>query len=130
MLAPSDIRTNRPEFASTTAFPDAAIQRLLDRAYRLMDPNRWRDILDDGVEAWVAHFLTIARRNVIAAATGDGSGVGETTGMVNSESVDKVSVGYDTGSIALLDAGPYNSTTYGQEFWQLASIISIGGFQL
>ncbi len=128
MLTPSLLRQYRPEFADATIFQDRAIQRLIDRAYRLLDENRWRDILDDGVEAWVCHHLALAREAALAVA--DGGAPGEVRGMITSESVDKVSAGYDTGSIAIADAGPYNRTSYGQEYWQLASAISIGGFQL
>ncbi len=128
MLDASSFRANRPEFGDTAVFSGAMIDRLLARAYRLLDANRWRTILDDGVEAWVAHHLVLAREAAVAVQSGDVPGM--VRGMLTSESVDKVSAGYDTGSIALDDAGPYNRTAYGQEYWQLAQAVSIGGFQL
>ena len=60
----------------------------------------------------------------------DGDAPGEVRGVVTSEGVDKLSASYDSGSVTLADAGPWNATTYGQEYWLLASSLAIGGFQL
>ena len=128
MLTASAFRDNRPEFGDTNAFPDRVVDRTIALAYRLLDPNRWNDLLDDGVEAFTAHHLALFRRAALDAEQGDAPG--ELRGIVTSEGVDKLSASYDSGSIALADAGPWNATSYGQEYWVLASSLAIGGFQL
>lgn len=128
MLTVSAFRDNRPEFGDVNAFPDRTINRAIALAYRLLDPNRWTDILDDGVELFVCHHMTLFRRSMLDTLEGDAPG--EVRGVVTSESVDKLSASYDSGSVTLADAGPWNATTYGQEYWLLASSLAIGGFQL
>lgn len=128
MLTASAFRLNRPEFGDVDAFPDRVVNRLIVLAYRLLDPLRWRDLIDDGAEAFVCHHLAMFRRSSLDAAEGDAPG--ETRGVVTAESVDKLSASYDSGSVVMADAGPWNATTYGQEYWLLASSLAIGGFQL
>ena len=128
MLTASVFRDNRPEFGDVNAYPDRVVTRLIALAYRLLDPLRWRDLIDDGAEAFVCHHLAMFRRAVLESDDGDAPG--EVRGVVTSEGVDKLSASYDSGSVTLADAGPWNATTYGQEYWLLASSLAIGGFQL
>ncbi|MDE9590297.1 DUF4054 domain-containing protein, partial [Xenorhabdus bovienii] len=51
-------------------------------------------------------------------------------GVVTSKSVDKVSVGYDTSGIINPDAGFWNNTAYGREFYWWWSMFGAGGRQL
>ncbi|ECY4647086.1 DUF4054 domain-containing protein, partial [Escherichia coli] len=45
-------------------------------------------------------------------------------------SVDKVSVSYDTSATLNPDAGFWNNTRYGAEFYQLITMFGAGGRQL
>jgi hypothetical protein len=38
-----------------------------------------------------------------------------------------VSVSYDTAAVTLTDAGHWNATTYGIQFWQLQQMAGAGG---
>ena len=76
----------------------------------------------------MAHNLALAAGNQLAAMVGGAPG--QIKGPVTSKSVDKVSVGYDSGAVALQDGGFFNLTTYGIQFLQLARMVGTGGIQL
>lgn len=121
-------REDFPEFSDTTKYPDSAVNLWMSLAINVLPPDRWRDYLNIGIELFVAHNLTVAAGNQQTAAAG-GAG-GQVKGPVNSKSVDKVSVGYDSGAVSLEDGGFFNLTTYGIQLLQLARMIGTGGFQL
>jgi len=121
-------REDFPEFADTTKYPDSAVNLWMGLAVNVLPPDRWCDYLNIGIELFVAHNLTVAAGNQQTAAAG-GAG-GQVKGPVNSKSVDKVSVGYDSGAVSLEDGGFFNLTTYGIQLLQLARMIGTGGFQL
>jgi hypothetical protein len=50
--------------------------------------------------------------------------------MLNSKSVDKVSAGYDTASVAEEFGGNWNLTTYGQRLYRLMQQFGAGPLQI
>lgn len=125
----ASFRQNFPEFADTTKYPDAQVTFWLGYATRLLySVDRWADMLDDGIQFVMAHQLALAARSQAAASAGGAPG--STAGAVASKSVGGVSVSYDTGAALLQDGGYWNLTTYGIQFWQLAMLVGMGGFQL
>ncbi|ENE2373282.1 DUF4054 domain-containing protein, partial [Klebsiella aerogenes] len=55
---------------------------------------------------------------------------GANSGVQTSKSVDKVSVGYDASMTLNPDAGFWNNTRYGSEFWEYLMIFGAGAIQL
>ena len=51
-------------------------------------------------------------------------------GIVNNKSVDSVSIGYDTQMGADPEAGQYNMTLYGRQFWSMLKYLPIGPIQI
>ncbi|CAJ0737704.1 hypothetical protein R16034_00818 [Ralstonia edaphis] len=124
----TDFRTDFPEFTDTAKYTDASITFWMGIAVSLVNPDRWGVLTDQGIELVTAHHLVLAQRDQAAAAVG---GVpGEVKGPTASKSVDKVSVSYDTGAVALTDAGFWNLTTYGVRFMTIARTMGAGGMQL
>ena len=109
-------------FPSLITTPQSQIQYWIDYAYTILDASRWLDQLDHGVGLFVAHKLTL--RN-ISARNG-----GVMPGVVSSKSAGGLSVSYDTSRSTIDNAGSYNSTAYGLEFYELAMMIGSGGVQL
>lgn len=124
----TQFRQDFPEFADTTKYPDSAVNLWLALASKTLAEDRWCDYLDIGTELFVAHNLALAAGNQLAASTGGAPG--QIKGPVTSKSVDKVSVGYDSGAVALQDGGFFNLTTYGIQFLQYARMVGTGGIQL
>lgn len=125
-ITPAQFRLDFPEFANATTYPDSLINFWLGVSTSLLIPCIWLDLLNYGTELFVAHQLALSAQRQAAAAVG---GVpGTSVGMTTSKAVDKVSVGFDTASVALNNAGYYNLTSYGIQFYQMAQIVGSKGF--
>lgn len=122
------LRTDLQEFADTERYPDDMIAYWLAIAVQLVDPGRWSTLADVGVELFTAHNLVLERRAMDEAARGKIPG--QTPGIVNNKSVDKVSVGYDTQGGAEMGAGHWNLTIYGSRYIRLARMMGRGGVQV
>ncbi|CDL79923.1 DUF4054 domain-containing protein [Xenorhabdus cabanillasii] len=121
-------RTDFPQFTDTTKFPDTQIQFRLDLADKQLDENRLGGMFSYLVELMVAHYMALLAADSRSVARG---GVGGTnSGVLSSKSVDKVSASYDTGVTLNPDAGFWNNTRYGSEFYALLLTFGVGGIQL
>lgn len=122
-------RTDFPQFSDTTKFPDAQINFRLTLADTLLSEKLTGvKLFPYFAELFVAHYLTLYAADSAASAVGGATG--STSGVVASKSVDKVSVSYDNGTTLNPDAGFWNYTRYGAEFWQLIGMFGAGGRQL
>lgn len=121
-------RQDFPEFADPQVYPDPQVAFYIRVAEKLLPECRWGEMLPYAIELFVAHHLAIGRQNEQAASVG--ATPGAVKGPATSKAVDKVSVSYDAGSVALDDGGFWNLTTYGIRFLQLARLFGAGGVQL
>ncbi|MDU2046579.1 MAG: DUF4054 domain-containing protein, partial [Clostridium sp.] len=80
------------------------------------------------VELFVAHYMTLNAADMRSSSVG-GAG-GANSGVQTSMSVDKVSVSYDASVTLNPDAGFWNNTRYGSEFWEYLMIFGAGAIQL
>ncbi len=117
-----------PEFADATLYPVGQINFWLTAASLLLPVARWTTLLDLGTELYVAHNLVIERKAQAEAANGAPPGV--STGPIANKSVDKASVGYDTTTASVEDAGHWNLTTFGTRFISLARMVGAGPIQV
>ncbi|MBP2155752.1 DUF4054 domain-containing protein [Erwinia rhapontici] len=124
----SDFRRDFPQFADETKFPDPVIQFRLNLADTLIDGSAMGDMFPYLAELFVAHYMVLYAADKASGAVG-GAG-GATSGVVASKSVDKVSVSYDNSSTLNADAGFWNFSRYGAEFYQMLMLFGCGGIQL
>jgi hypothetical protein len=124
----AEFRRRHPEFADQRTYREEDVLMWLDMAAKRLRPERWADLLDHGTGLYVAHQL--AATQPAQAASRRGGIAGQGGGVVQSKSVDKVSVSYDTGAITVEGGGDWNATTYGRQFLQLARLVGAGGVQL
>lgn len=124
----SDFRRDFPQFSDATKYPDPVIQFRFNLADTLIDGSAMGDMFPYLAELFVAHYMALYASDTAAGALG-GAG-GATSGVVASKSVDKVSVSYDNSSTLNADAGFWNFSRYGAEFWQLLQFFGYGGIQL
>lgn len=118
-----------PQFADPSRFPDVPITFRLNLAdIMLSEKTTGKEMFPYLVGLFVAHYMTLWLADSKAELVG-GAG-GSTNGVQASKSVDKVSVSYDTGATLNPDAGFWNNTRYGAEFWQLIIMFGAGGRQL
>lgn len=121
-------REDFPQFGNAVTFPNAQIQFRLNQADQLLDENNFGEVFPYLAELFVAHYMALQAADNRAAAIGGGGGAN--SGVVSSKSVDKVSVSYDSSATMNPDAGFWNNTRYGAEFWQLIQMFGMGGRQL
>lgn len=124
----ASLRANFPAFADAAVYPDSAINYWLSLAGKLLNVDRWGDLLDDGSQLFVAHNLVLEKQSAEAAR--DGNDPGEQTGPTASKAVGPVNVSYDTQAAIELNAGHWNMTTYGTRFIRLARMVGAGPVQL
>jgi len=123
----ASFRVAFPEFTSITKYPDGQVDFWLALAVELLNAARWGTVLDYGVQLFVAHNLVLG---YMAERQGANGVPGAASGMLNSKSVDKVSAGYDTASVAETDAGHWNLTTYGQRYVRMMRMFGAGPIQI
>lgn len=120
-------RANFPEFESCYTYPDAQVNFWLSVAVKSVNADRWYDLYDQGLQLFVAHHLAVASGNTMTASAG---GIpGAVKGAQTSKSVDKVAVSYDASKAQYDDAGFWNLTSYGLQYWNLVQMVGAGGLQ-
>ena len=117
-----------PELSDTDTYPDAAVQYRLGIAALQMNAVRWGSLLDHGMHLYVAHHLSLMAKRV--RESNMGKQPGGATGIVQSKSVAKVSVSYDTTSASEDGAGFWNLTVYGQEWFRTSRMVGAGPLQV
>lgn len=125
----SDFRRDFPQFSDATTYPDPQIEFRLNLADILLNEKlTGKKLFPYFAELFVAHYMALFAQDQRSASVG-GAG-GSSSGIQTSKSVDKVSVSYDSSSTLNPDAGFWNNTRYGAEFWQLITMFGAGGRQL
>lgn len=128
-LTVAQFRSDFPEFADPVKYPTALISFWLALVQgTLQNSARWGALLIQAQELMLAHYVTLAARDLAAAATGNPPG--EVAGVVTASSVGPVSVTYDVDAITDPDPGNWNATGYGQRYWKLARMFGAGGLQI
>ncbi len=124
----AQFRTDFPQFSDDTRFPNAQIQFRLNLADRQISQQGKESLYAYMVELYIAHYLYLWDKDRRSSALG-GAG-GANNGVINSKSVDKVSMGYDTGATLNPDAGFWNNSRYGSELYEQIIQFGAGGRQL
>jgi len=125
----SKFREDFPQFADEAKYPPVQVEFRLSLADTLLSEKiTGTKLFPYFVELFVAHYMTLWAADSRAALVG-GPG-GSTNGVQSSKSVDKVSVSYDTSATLNPDAGFWNNSRYGAEFYQLITLFGAGGRQL
>ena len=128
-MTPSQFRADFPEFADTSKYPDALVTFWLTVTAQLVNTERWGNLSSQAQELQTAHFLYLAVRNRLTANTPGGI-PGALAGIVSAQSVDDVSVSYDTANAINEDGGMWNQSSYGATWWRLARLMGAGPIQL
>lgn len=123
---PATFRQDFPEFADTTTYPDSLINFWLGIGEIRLNPV-WGTLINQGLELFTAHFISISALNQKTVAAGGIPGIQR--GVISAESAE-ISVSYDTAAATLKDMGHWNLTTYGTQFVELANLVGMGPIQV
>lgn len=122
-------RQTFPQFSDAATYPDQSVQMRLTLADVLISESRFGpDAYPYVVCLFVAHYMVLQAADSRSSAAG-GAG-GANSGILSSKSVDKVSASYDASNTLNPDAGFWNNTRYGSEFWEYLMIFGAGAIQL
>lgn len=143
MINAAQFRNDFPEFADGACYPRSWIDYWLRVSELLLNGCRWGasaaetwptsnppklNLYDVGCELFVAHNLVLEKQGAAVSVNGGIPGMG--TGIINSKSVDKVSVGYDTSAGIEAGGGHWNLTTYGTRLLRLMKQLGAGPMQI
>lgn len=129
MLTVQEFREAFPQFTDEL-FPDGRVRFYLTLAGKSLSAERWDDLLPEGMGLFAAHYLTLERE---AAKSKDGTGgIAAAAGAVISSSktvggVSKSEGRAGTVATANLNAGHWNDTIYGKQYWQMVQLVGAGG---
>lgn len=121
-------RTEFPEFASTVKYPDAQLDFWASIAEKQTVQTIWLDLYPFAVKLYVAHEIVLASQNVQASSSGGYPG--QSGGIAASKSVGSVSVSYDQNTTTEKNAGWWNLTNYGKQYFRLSRMFGAGAIQL
>ena len=71
-ITTASFRAQFPAFANVAVFPDPQVDFYITLAYKMLIPDRWGNVLDEGASLFVEHFLTLDRIAAAGAAGGAG----------------------------------------------------------
>lgn len=134
MIDESSFRESMPAFADAVSYPTFQFTFYLNLGKKLLPESRWGDpndpdsLIDYGLTLFIAHYLTLYKRGIDAASIGGDAG--KIVGNETSKSVDSVSKSMDVSGVLIADAGHWNMTTFGVQFYQLMQMVGAGGVQL
>lgn len=128
----AEFREAFPQFGEE-CFPDGRVAFWLSVAGKRLDPEKWDSLLAEGMCLFAAHNLTLERAASLAAdGTGGmdaaGGSVTSETKTVGSVSLSRTRSG--GASSVYVNAGHWNDTSYGKQFYELLLIIGAGGLQV
>ena len=128
-LTPTTFRLMFPVFKDSSIYPDSQVGFYILMGAKLLRPERWHDMLREGISLFTAHFLSLDR--LASTQPGGMAGIpGTAVGVINSGTVDKVSFGKDVASVMEDGAGHWGMTTYGMQYLRFARMFGMGPIQL
>lgn len=124
----ASFRATFPDFTDATKFPDPEVDFWLGLGLLLLSAGRWGNLLDYGLQLFVAHNLSLQATSSKASAGGQSPG--QIQGPLTSASVDKVSYSRDPGSAMDPANGHWNLSTYGLRYIRLVNMVGAGPLQV
>lgn len=124
----AQFRKDFPAFADTARYPESQLDFWSGVAETMVNQNKWGSMYATGIKLYVAHEITLSAQDFKAASFG---GVpGQQSGPVNTKTVGSATIGFDTQGAIEKNAGWWNLTTYGKQFFRLMRMFGAGPIQL
>lgn len=126
----AQFRTALKAFEDSAKYPDSDLQFWLNVADAQILPRaeRWGNLLESGIQMFVAHYITV---DALMLAEGRmGGPMGLRPGAIASEGGDKVNVSFDMTSVAEEGGGHWNQTIWGKRFYRLSRMVGAGPVQV
>lgn len=124
----ASFRATFPAFGDVGRYADIQVEMFITLYTQMVNADRWGDLTDFGISLAVAHNLALETQNTRQSQKG--AVPGSSVGIVNSKSVDKISLGYDVTTGTEAGAGYWNLTNYGIRYYKLAMMFGAGPVQV
>jgi hypothetical protein len=128
----AEFRTSFPQFGEDQ-FPDGRVTFWVGLAAKQLSADSWDDLWLEGVCLYAAHHLTLERAATLCADGTGGMQAAAGAVVSKSKSVGSVSSSESRAGAAATgrpDAGHWNDTIYGKQYWQLAQLVGAGGLMV
>lgn len=127
---PTTFRAQFPQFTSVTLYPNAQLQMYFDTAEEFISNRDNLTACGCGSGSLRPKKLALALNLMTAhlAALGIQAAAGETTGLLQSATIDKVSVSLTPPPNKNQWQWWLNQTPYGQQLLALLAVASVGGY--
>ena len=125
----SEFREAFPQF-DAERFSDGRVQFWLTLSAKQLSPERWDDLWAEGVCLYAAHHLTLERAAMLVADGTGGMQAAAGAVISRSKAVGAVNTSESrarAAATANINAGHWNDTVYGKQYWQLAQLVGAGG---
>lgn len=127
-ITAGQLRADFAEFKVAASYPDSNINFWIMVATKLLNPDRWGDMLCPATELFVAHMIVLEKRARDAAAAGGTPG--QARGPITNATVDKATAGYDPNISSLEGYAHFNLTDYGTRLAFLIECYGAGPVQV
>lgn len=117
-----------PAFADPAKYTEPEVTFWLGFAALRHNPDRWGDLLDLGVQLFVAHNLALEYNARLSQKAGQGAGA--VVGALTSVTADKVSWTRDSAPATNPSDGHWNLTSYGMRWKEMVRLVGAGGLQI
>ena len=124
----AQFRLDFPEFSDTQKYTDAMCTLWSENGERLNAPKIFGGDYTLLIELFTAHNLSLQAKDIFTSAVG-GIPTGD-AGAMTTKTQGEVTYQFDGAASSLQNAGTYNQTIYGRQYWQLRSVYTKGGIQL
>lgn len=117
-------RVDFPEFANPDQYRTTDINLYLNILNPSVDPFRWGQFTNLGIELWTAHFLVL---DAVDRRTATAGGIpGQLSGLVSTKTVGGVSISYINIADTEKNGGSWNLTLYGRRWFRLSQMVGAG----
>lgn len=113
-----------PEFDDPARYPRARVEMYLTLAATRVGACAWGTSYNLGLALFAAHYLALSGGWL------DQGGTGVVKAEMSSKKVGDVQVTYATTANQSMDAGWWNSTGYGRQWWDLNRLCGVAVLQL
>lgn len=124
----AQFRLDFPEFSDIVLYPDSMVNFWATLGEKINAIDRFGDVYNNLIELFVAHNLALQRRDIEESE--GGAIPGFTIGAANNKHVGSMSIGYDLKIGDINDAGWWNLTIYGKQYFYLMKLFTHGAYQL
>jgi hypothetical protein len=121
-------RLDFPEFSDALVYTNNIITFWSNLGEQVISSDAFGSVYTQAVNLFTAHNISLAIKNIEQSSAGGQPGT--IGGAIESKAVGSVNISYDTTDASYKDAGFWNQTVYGRQYFYLVKLFGQGCYQL